>query len=351
MAARLKDNKGIALIFCYFLALVLGLLGTTYCNYAINEKNLTQIKTYSSQSFYLAESGIDAALVELRNNYDWAGVTNQPLGDVGTFSVSVTSDGNRRKLVASGNSSGSTTLEQVVESYAEKQSQSSLPDKFFNYDVYGAKKVKLCDVNVNGNVIYGDKLELRKGALVNGTQTDDSTISPLLLLDFASLKALSITQGNYYDKDRLKDVKGGQDHFPSSFWFNEESQMPNVIYAESDLQIKGNFGTIGGFFLVVGSVVSKPEDTADTNIDGAGTIEGAIYTNGKLRVHAKGHGDTKGDDDASAGLITIDGNIWVGKDTHIHKNTTLTYNQDYMTAIKNLNLISEVQIITWRKLK
>jgi hypothetical protein len=348
--SNLKNNKGFILILCYVLIVSLALLGAGYYYYAINESKLTRRNVYFNQAFYLAETGIDQALKQLRSTYSWnSGFNNQALGSVGTYSVVVTTDGNYRKLVSTGKvaTSPSSTINYVIEAYAGKTS--SIPESFFNYEIYGAKDLKLCNVTVNGNVIYADKIKTRKETVINGTTTSDDNISPLTSLDFASLKALSQSQGNYYDKDRLKDVKQGSATFPSSFWYDQQNQIPNVIYCESDLHVKGNFGTIAGFFLVVGNVVSKDEDTADTHIHGQGIIQGAIYTNGKLHVHAESHDDKQSDDDAAFDPITINGNLWVGKDTHIHKNVTLTYNSEYINAIKNLSLGGQVQIVSWRK--
>ena len=128
------------------------------------------------------------------------------------------------------------------------------------------------------------------------------------------------------------------DSFPASFWYDEANAIPNVVFVQSDLEIKESFGIIGGFIIVVGDVLTDPESTGSTELKGDGIIEGCIYATGKFEVEG---GDISG--------ISINGSIWVGEDAEIKGNTTLTYDETYMQAIGGLDLHPGAQIVSWRE--
>jgi hypothetical protein len=97
-------------------------------------------------------------------------------------------------------------------------------------------------------------------------------------------------------------------------------------------------GTLGGFFVVVGDVITNPSGTYDATINGNGTIDGCIYTLGVFSVNGGGN------------RLNVNGGVWSGIEAELNGNATVTYNSDYMAAIK-AHTLPQVQIISWREKK
>jgi hypothetical protein len=70
---NLKNNKGVVLILCYFVLVVLLVLSAAVFVRSINESNNSERNTESLQAFYQAEAGIAYAYAEIlaAGNYDW----------------------------------------------------------------------------------------------------------------------------------------------------------------------------------------------------------------------------------------------------------------------------------------
>jgi hypothetical protein len=133
------------------------------------------------------------------------------------------------------------------------------------------------------------------------------------------------------------------DSFPDSFWYSEPTDpndpttgTPNVVYVESDLELNGNVGTIGGFFVVAGDVITNPDDTSDATINGNGEIDGVVYTLGEFRINGGGGG------------LNVNGGVWAGEEARLNGNAHIAYTEDYMAALEALDINVEVQITSWR---
>lgn len=333
----LKNQKGIVLVVTYLSILVLLILGSFFITRSISEKRIADAEKDSIQAFYLAEAGIDRALEELRANYTWSGTGAAVTLGNGQYSVSVNTNGNEREVTSIGFIPDAATFR--IRRFLEVNVKQSLPPaNFYDNAIYASKEV---DFNgnaylVDGKVIYGEG-PISDTDNVTGTVTQDDSASPLAQLNFAQLYSISQAQGNVYDEDRLDDVKKGNDSFPASFWFDEFTNTPNIVYVESNLELKGNVGTIGGFFVVVGDVITNPGGSTDTSINGNGEIAGCIYTTGKFRVNGGGGG------------LNVNGGVWANEEVELNGNATVTYNEDYMNAINDLNLTPDIQLLSWRE--
>ena len=107
------------------------------------------------------------------------------------------------------------------------------------------------------------------------------------------------------------------------------------------MELSGNV-TAGGFFLVVGNVLTDPNVTTDTEITGNVTVNGCIYSTGEFEL--KGGGNS----------LNVNGGIWAGDEAELDGNAKVTYNAGYMAAVKNFvdNASSgTIQLLSWRQLE
>jgi len=356
-------KRGIALISIFIIIAVLAVMGSAIVSRSVSERITAQRYTESTQAFWLAEAGVNRALVELRNTTAvspgenvWSGTL---AGVEGEYSIDLGAlVGQTRTVTTHGYipSRSSPHIERIIQT----EMSSYIPSDFYDYAVYSAD-----DVDFNGDsysvtakdgsssekaVIYADEESIEHPENITGTTTEDSSISPLARLDFQDLHDISEWQGNIYDADRLKEVQKGNDSFPATFWnpggsdgvdndgdisIDEADEMVNIVYVETDLALNGDIGTIGGFYVVVGDVITNPDGTYDATINGSGQIDGVVYTRGEFRVNGGGGG------------LNVNGGVWAGELTRLNGNAHVAYNESYMNSIDALDVGGEVQVISW----
>ena len=335
-----KKQRGFVLLYLYMGVVVLLILSGALVAQAVAEIRAAKRVEASLQALYLAEAGIDQALDQLRIDYDWAtGYADESLGQ-GTYSVEVEPLGDRRLLTTQGTSNLlATPTNRLLEVIVEQ----SIPEGFYDNVIWASKEM---DFNgdafqVIGKVRHGDESPSGNLGNVNGTITYDPKTDPLPRLSYQKLYDMAEAQGNIYDAARLGN---GHGVFPNSFWYRPPTNpadpttgIPNVNYITTDLILRGNIGTIGGFFVVVGNVLTDPSDSEDTTIEGNGRIAGAIYSTGNFRVNGGGN------------RLNVDGGIWAGNEARLNGKVTMTYNLNYMKAIEALD-INDVEIASWRDL-
>lgn len=337
-----KSSAGFVLISVYWMLTFLLALSVVVVAYAFSDIRASQRLQANLQALYLAEAGIDQAIAQLRQNYTWtAGFSNVSGGDAGTYSVQVTVlNGDRRLLLVQGNSTMyQTPVQRVLEAVVQK----SIPEGFFDNIIWASQNFDFNGnaYSVTGNIRHGDLSPPGTGN-VDGTITYDPAANPLPRLSFQQLYEIAQAQGNVYDAERLS---AGPGVFPDSFWHTPPTDpsdpttgVPNVNYITTDLVLNGNIGTIGGFFVVVGDVLTDPTSREDTTINGNGQIAGAIYTTGDFRVNGGGGG------------LNVDGGIWGGDEVRLNGNASLTYNLSYMKALESMDISADVQVVSWRDL-
>lgn len=329
------NKKGAVLIYCFLVIVVLTILGVAIFNKSVSERSLAQKYVDSTRAFWLAEAGVNQALSELRDNYNTASVSATELGE-GGFSASISTSGSNKTVSATGYVpfSGTTVANREIQVEISKD----IPDNFYDNAIYAAGELELKGnaYTVTGNVTYGDELDNAHNH-VTGTITHDASISPLARFSFQELRDLSSAQQNVYvvSGNHLVNQVTGSSAFPSSFWYNQATSTPNIVYVEGDLSLKGNIGTIGGFYAVVGNVLTDPDAEQDAAIDGTGTVNGAIYTRGEFNINGGG------------GNLNVNGGIWSGDEAKLNGNVNAVYNQTYMDAIGALGLVGTAQITSW----
>ncbi len=328
------NKRGSVLVIAFLVILVLTALGGVMLSRSVSERALTQRYAESTQAFWLAEAGVSRGLKELGANFNASGSNVwQATLALGRYSVDVEQiDSQTRKITSHGFVPAvSSRIERVIEATVAKK----IPNDFYENAIYSAG---LVDFNgnaytVDGKVRYAEEIEYSSNH-VNGTITEDPSINPLAMLDFQQLRSMSAAQGNVYDAARLDNVKKNKEVFPGSFWYSEGA--PNIIYVDGDLTLNGNIGTIGGFYVVAGDVLTDPDATQDATLNGNGMVSGVIYTRGEFKING------------GAGRLNVNGGVWAGEEAELNGNADVTYNKTYMDAIRALNINVQAQVTTWK---
>lgn len=356
----MNKKKGSILLSVYMVLVILLILSGVFVSRSMNERKLFDINRERMEAFYLAESAVDRGIVELNNNYSYAGTSAPVALGRGEYEIVVTTiSATRKRIMAYGYvpDKANKRVERQIEAVTKKE----IPPDFYDNAIYSGGEVEMNGNSfaVNGQVVYADDLDTQHPENINdggnpAYPAQDSTISPLAHFDFETLREIAVTQGNLYDTARLSQVQNHSDSFPLGFWYiapdpnaasgtTEYFGTPNVVYVEGDMVVSGNFGTVGGFFLVVGNVLTDPDAAPDSTINGNGEVDGCIYALGEFRINGGGGG------------LNVDGGVWAGEEAYMGGNSTLTYNADFMNAIENLVDTSgggsSVQLLSWRELK
>ena len=327
------NKKGIALILGFIVIAVLTIFGATVISRSISETRVVKRHTESNQAFWLAEAGINCALKELKLSYSstLANCTVSPIG-AGRYAVgapvNIVKSGQTYKQITSYGFIPATSPareNRTIEALMVKFEYT--PNDFYTNAIYTAGGITTQgnSFDVNGNVTYAGNFSGSQGN-IDGNISQNSSIYPLAQLNFDQIRAISQGQGNYHNSTQLNGP------FPTSFWYNQTVGIPNVIFLEGNLDLSGKTH-VAGFFVVGGEVVYNA--TISGNVD----VDGSIYTNGRFTINGGGN------------ALNIDGGTWSGQLTTLHGNAKVDYNQTVMTAIQNLGLDTDVQIVSWREVK
>lgn len=310
------NKRGVVLIICYMVIVVLSILGAAFLMRSISERSVVSKYFDSTQAFWLAEAGVSQALVEMEAN-DWKPVDIE-LSLLGRGEYKVEKK-NASTIWAHGfiPSESTCQVERIIEL--------SIP-------YYGGVLFIVGDINISGdsysidgNVIYAGEANppiIPPPDNITGTVTYDPTIKQLDQLKFDQLRVLSQSQGNYHDDEHLGPP------FPDSFWYSPG--VPNVVFLEGPFTLTGN-NSVHGFFVVGGEAIY------DTTIAGNVSVDGCIYAQGDFTV--KGGG----------GVMNVTGGIWVGQNATLKGGITLEYNADYMSGVQALGMSKTKPKILWRE--
>ena len=307
--------------------------------YAGTIRSMTEIKAARlsaslNRSFHLAEAGVDFGLQYLNDPIQyWVGCNRTIGGIEGSAVVISCPDSNSRVLVGTGSVDGFTRTVEVV-------TQKNLPPNFFNYAIWGASSVEF---DGNSYLVEGDvftsQVIVDNGQNVDGTvYAGEDSANPLPVLDREYVKAVAAAQGHVYNSNNLS-----QHRLPTSFWYipptdpnDPTTGIPNVVYIEGDLPLNGLI-SIGGFYMVVGDILTDGDENDNTTVRGNGTVEGAIYTTGQFRINGGGRG------------LNINGGVWASR-AYLNGNSKVTYNGVYMRAIENLKVHPGLRMVSWREI-
>lgn len=290
----MANKKGLALIFSFIIIVILTILGVAALSRSISENRFAQRSAESAQAFWLAEAGINDALDELKDDFHGlSGITNTQLGPGGYNVVMSTNQDGSRIATAYG------FVPYASPRHVERAIAVKVKPGFYDNAIYTAGNYETSgSPTVTGNVYVAETLPL---------------------LDFNQLRLISQAQGNYHTAEQL----GGP--FPVSFWYSEG--IPNVVFMEGNLDLRGAQDQVGGFYIVGGEVIY------DATLSGTACIDGTIYTRGDFTVNGGG-----------SVPFSVSGGVWVGGDAELNgTSVTIGYEPDYMSAIRSLDVVPEAE--------
>lgn len=355
------NHRGSVLIIAYSVLFILLMLGGIFFSRTLTDMKLFNINRERLEAFYLSEAGANRAMAELRANYNGYMGTGATACGRGEYETSVaTLSGTSKQILAYGYipSKAQARTRRSIEMITKKYS----PPNFYDYALYAADDVNIngSSYSVTGKVIYADTTSGTIANICNGgvcgtapTVTKDPAVSPLAHFDFAILRGIAASQFNPNTANNnniytLQDLNN-KATFPTSFWYtpptvpgDPTTGVPNVVYVEGNIEFK-NANTsgkkAGGFYIVVGT---DPTVTFDTSLNGNILIDGCIYTTGTFTNSGGGN------------QADVNGGVWAGTDVNLSGSIDITYNLDFMMAIKNVVEINgasgALQVLSWREL-
>lgn len=335
-----RNNRGTAILLAVGSLAILTMLGGGWLRTAAFSMQSNRNYVDHIRTLYLAEAGVEETIYQLRQDFAGYGGTGGFVDfSSGQYSATVVGAGAQRTIVTQ----GQTTLpnDDIMTRELTVVVQSQIPANLFDHAIYAADELDLNGnaYDVIGDVIWANELDMEHN-LVTGTVTNDPGINPLADLNYQQLRDMAEAQGNVYDEERLED----DDPFPGDFWFtapdppeDPTTGVPNIVYVEGDLTLNGNIGTIGGFFVVVGDVITNSGAEEDVTINGNGQIDGVIYTRGDFRINGGGGG------------LNVFGGVIAGQEARLNGNANVTYNEDYMDALRALDLGAGVTVVSWQE--
>lgn len=280
----IKDQNGSALIICLLSLAVLSALGTAALMVSTTNQSIAGNYRKQSQAFFVAESGLQKAIAELRKDMAWRGETTvgsvpATVGDMvignitADYTVKIldntddtTLPGGHVKLISEGVFQDSTqTVETIVSFSPDDSSKANSPSAVI---VTEGKNYQSGNHVING---YDDDGIENTDEMV---LTEDSTPPATLpTVNQEALKAFAdfIVEGDMTDGLGL-----------NSFWKDPDTKKhPYIIYVKGDLNFKDNVHVYGIIF-VEGEAV----------LEGAARVHGVIYApNSEDTTEIKGGGN------------------------------------------------------------
>ena len=352
----LKNNRGILLVAVFMVIAVIGvLLGAFLFRNFWDAKNALNYKQ-NMIALHCAEAGLDKAIAKLpsnssaESNVALTDSNNQKKGEY-SHTIAILEMGKRWRVESWGYVPSQAQAQATIhlEAYVSKK---DLPDNFWDNAIYtaGNARVNGTAFDINGDIRYAGSLvpNTLDPKNFSGTATNDPSISPLIKLDYDYLRAIAATQIKADGSDNVyteAEIQAGTPALPTNFWFDKSDPdpskwVPHVVYVETDLVLNGKV-EMGGFMVVVGNVITDPDDTSATTINGNGTIDGCVYSTGEFRVNGGG-----------GAPLNVLGGVWSGSDgVLINGSVNIAYHKPYMDAIRYIiNPSPIVQLISWRKI-
>lgn len=339
------NQKGFAIV-TVLMMFTIAFLGL----YSLSKLGGTSLRTQnlkikSAQAFYLAEAAVNKAKADLVGNFFSDPLANEgvvySLGD-GEYSYTVGAmDANYVRIITGVGAIPDFTDTEATRSISVGV-QATMTTMSISFDnaIYAADDVEINGKphTVTGDVVAGDEIDCAPSCSgISGGQTaydDDDYVLPVV--DLESLRAIAISQGNYYSEDDIAS-NGSLPGAPTTFYYDPPAGTslgtPNIVFVEGDLSIGGR-DTVGGLVVVVGDYMTNPSwdssgvGNGDVDINGNGSVDGFIYALDDVTKNGGGGG------------VAVDGGIIAWDKTILNGKLTVNHNPTYATTLSSYEVPS-----------
>ena len=250
---KLSANKGAVLILTFIIMVTLTAITTGFLFMTSSQLRGSAYDVASSKALWIAEAGLQQAIYQIKNDSDYRdspAAINENLGD-GSFSVSVSEDGNAYTITSTG------TVDTLNRKVTQSMDIAIAFSSAFDYVLFGNTNSSELDIEdevaISGDVYYDGDVEVKEDASVtNGLVYADSVSG----------------DGTY------TEAPGPPDPVPTYPTFNTTSYDNYITTAEgqasSDWELSGSdtYNLNGGTVYYNGEVKIKDNAT----ITGSGTI-------------------------------------------------------------------------------
>ncbi len=369
-----RADDGFVLIALSLVLVTLILFSGALVAHAAAELQSAQRSQASLQALYMAEGGVDQAIVQLRQNSSWPGGSGS-LGSSNTYTVSIQAlAGNRQRLTVQ----GSSPLFQGTVSRSIEVIVRSTPTPLFPFAMFGNQSVEMSgnaqtdsydsslgpyapgtagtagDVGTNavasgsvnlsgnarvkGNVTVGPGgnpnavIQLSDNATITGTRASASTATPLPpvtipggvtnrgTLQVGGNSTVTLPGGTYW-YNQIKIDGNGRLNFTG----------PATLYVSGSLKITGNGTATAGNRPPNLTVYIAGHD--EIEVSGNGILYGAVYAP-QSEVEVKGNGVLFG--------------AMIGREVDNKGNGIVHYDQALRQAGGGTG--NQVQVLSWQDL-
>ncbi len=365
-----QSEKGFLLVTFYMLLVLFFTLTGALVAHAVAEVQATQRSQASMQALYLAESGVDWAITQLRQNSSWSGGTGTIT--LGSYTVTLANLGsNRRRITVLGTTNQGITVARSVESIVLVS-----PNPLFRYAMFGSNSVTLNgqgitdsydssqgpynpatagskgDVGTNGitagNVSLHGNVQI-SGNAYSGTGSDPNVVITMTDNDVITGSKLPLSKPEPMLPVTAPDGNLGN----LSVSGNTTTTLPGGMYVYTNIDVTGN-----GRLNFTGPTMIYVTGMLNIAGNGIGTATNLppnliIYVAGSGSVDIGGNGNFYGGVYAPQSLVSIHGNgAFYGSAIGDTVTTTGNGNVHYDFALQTNGGLgpAQVTVLSWQDL-
>ncbi|HBY56439.1 MAG TPA: hypothetical protein DEG96_01020 [Candidatus Atribacteria bacterium] len=329
------NQKGFALLTTLIFVFVLATLVITLLTMTNNDTKLSNLQRESTRAFYIAETGIDEALLLLNTpvnqggkGLDWRPGTdlNDPpepsyiknLSPNEYYEVIITGDSDNITILSKGVVTGSGTYDKGMRQIEVKCKKgiAKAPDLFFDYAVL-----------TNGNMTINGGVSFHGNIHSNGNLTNNGNIN----LEYGTATATGTTNfgtgGVPYQEFPRIDWEYYENQAKTQL-IDDEGNIHNHYYS-GDVTIDSS-GSIYGIHYIDGNVEIKPPCSELHIIDGAIFATGTITVGGSSNVYIE-----KSKDYDNPLALVAKGDIVIWGNVH---GEGIVYTENNFTLNGNINI-------------
>lgn len=386
----LMENRGSVLLTTIIVVLLLAMILVAASFLFISGTREARLNVALAQAHYLAEAGIEYAIEQLRQDWNWSPSSNPipfpQAAPLGTFEISVSSGSQTRQIRSKGTVIvGLRKVEKVVTVEIQR---AGFPPIFNNalasstdIDLVGNSRVYSSNENkAKGNVYGHRRISLRGNTTVTGS-VYSALENGVTRLGNAEVKGGIFAGPQYFQEiptvgENLRQA--WEDKAKSgTIYLNDVSYSGNVrvsfgnVYINGDLTITGNAEIVLADDVVV-YVKGKVKIAGNTSIRGQGIIvsEGVLDITGNMSHQLNqpasiafvslssgeskitGNGEVTGVFFVPQGTLKIAGNSFIFGAVVAHKidftgNAEIKYNADLMDSSVTWDPLRALKIKKW----